>query len=146
MRADERNHFLHVAARDGFELIARKFGGIARDAPFGAAVGQIRQRAFPTHPHRERGGFPHRKRRREARAAFGGAERKVVLNAIALESLRAAIIHVHRERDRDGALREHEPIAIVGIDLEIIGDDVELIASHAKYVVVINIHRSESGR
>ena len=64
-----------------------------------------------------------------------------MLNAIPLESLRAAIVHVNRQRDRDGALREHEPIAIVLIDLQVIGDDLELVASHLEYFVVVNAHK-----
>ena len=69
-----------------------------------------------------------------------------MLHAITLESLRAAVVHVHRKRDRDGALREHEPIAIVGIDFQIIGDDLELVASHLEYFVVVNTHRSKRGK
>ena len=50
-----------------------------------------------------------------------------------------AVIHVDRQRDGDGALRIHEPIAIVVIDVQIIGDDLELVASHLKYFVVIDM-------
>ncbi len=100
MRADERDHLLHVTARDGFELVPRKLGRIAGDAAFRAAVGQIRERAFPAHPHGERGGFTHGKRGGEPGAALGRAEGEVVLDAVALEGLRAAVIHVHRAASR----------------------------------------------
>ena len=146
MRTDERNHFLHVTPRDGFELVPRKLGGIARNAAFGAAVGQIGERAFPAHPHGERRGFSHGKTGRETGAALGRAKRQVVLNAIALESLNAAVVHVNRERDRDGALRIHQPIAVVAIDFQVIGDDLELVASHLEHVVVVNAHKERPGR
>jgi hypothetical protein len=68
-----------------------------------------------------------------------------MLHAIPLKSLRASIVHVHRERDGDCALRVHEPIAIVAVDVQVIGNDRELIASHLEYVVVINVHKRAPG-
>src|SRR5205085_4537939 len=146
VRADERNHLLHVTARHGLELVPRKFVRIARDAAFRAAIGQIRQRAFPAHPHGERGGFAHRQIRRETRAALGRAECQVMLNAISLESLGAAVIHVDRQRDGHGTLREHQAIAIVRIDLEVIGDDLELVARHLENFVVVDAQAHKAGR
>ena len=69
----------------------------------------------------------------------------MMLHAITLKSLRGAVVHVHRKRHRDGALRIHQPIAIVAIDVQIIGNDRELIAGHLEYVVVINIHKRAPG-
>ena len=40
----------------------------------------------------------------------------------------------------------HEPIAIVGIDLQVIGDDLELVASHLEHFVVVNAHKEKPGR
>jgi hypothetical protein len=68
-----------------------------------------------------------------------------MLHAIPLKSLCASVVHVHRERDGDCALRIHEPIAIVPIDVQVIGDDRELVAGHLKYVIVINIHKRAPG-
>ena len=119
---------------------------IAGDAAFRAAVGQIGERAFPAHPHRERGGFAHGEIGRETRAALGRAERQVMLHAITLEGLDAAVVHVNRERDGDGALREHEPVAIVLVDVQVIGDDLELVASHLEHFVVVNAHKKRPGR
>src|SRR3954462_13085864 len=67
-----------------------------------------------------------------------------MLDAIALESLGAAVIHVHRKGDGHGALREHEPIAIVIIDLKVIGNDLELVARHLENFVVVNAHKPRS--
>ena len=68
-----------------------------------------------------------------------------MLNAITLKSFRAAVIHVHRQRDGDGAFRVHEAIAMVLIDIQVIGDHPKLIAGHSKHVVVVNVHVSELG-
>jgi hypothetical protein len=57
--------------------------------------------------------------------------------------LGAAIIHVHGQRHGHGTLREHQPIAIVRIDLEVIGDDLELIARHLENFVVVNAHKEK---
>ena len=81
---------------------------------------------------------------RETRAAFGRAERQVMLHAVTLESLGAAVVHVHRQRDGHGALRIHEPIAIVLIDVQVIGDDLELVAGHLEDFVVVNAHKEQS--
>ena len=67
----------------------------------------------------------------------------MMLNAITLESLRAAIVHVHRQRYGHGALRIHEPLAIVFVDAQIIGDDLELVAGHFEHVIVVNMHRAK---
>ena len=53
-RADERDHLLHVAARQVFQFAQRQRVGIDRDAALAAAVGQIGERAFPAHPDRQR--------------------------------------------------------------------------------------------
>ena len=66
-----------------------------------------------------------------------------MLNAITLESSRAAVIHVHRQRHGDSTLRIHQPIAMVSIDVQVIGDDRKLIAGHLEHVVVVNSHESE---
>ena len=74
---------------------------------------------------------------------FGRAQRQVMLDAITLESLGAAVVHVHRQGDGHGALRKHEPIAIVRIDLQVIGDDLELVAGHLEDFVVVDAHKEK---
>ena len=63
-----------------------------------------------------------------------------MLDAVALECSRAAVVHMHRQRHSDGALRIHQALAIILIDAQIIGDDLELVARHSKHVVVVNTH------
>ncbi len=67
-----------------------------------------------------------------------------MLNAVALESSCAAIVHMHRQRHGNGALWIHQALAIVLIDAQIIGDDLELVARHSKHVVVVNTHEINS--
>ena len=69
-----------------------------------------------------------------------------MLDAITLESLGTAVVHVNGQSDRHGAFRKHEPIAIVLIDLQVIGDDLELVARHLENFVVVNAHKSGAGR
>src|SRR5207249_4368879 len=64
----------------------------------------------------------------------------MMLNPIALKSSRAAIIHVHWQGHCDGALRIHQPVAIVLVDAEVIGNDLKLVTCHSKHVVVVNTH------
>src|SRR2546428_2915088 len=66
-----------------------------------------------------------------------------MLDAIALESFRAAVIHVHRQRHSDRPLRNQQTLAIVLADAQVISDDLELITGHFKHVVVVDVHESE---
>ena len=98
VRTDERDHLLHVAARQVLQLVPRQRARIDRDAALGAAIGQAGQRAFPAHPDRQRRDLADIDAEREARAALGRAERQVVLHAIALDRPRCG-------RHRDGSDR-----------------------------------------
>src|SRR5947208_13564325 len=69
----------------------------------------------------------------------------MMLNAITLKRSGAAIVHVNWQRDRDCALGIHQPLAIVFVDTEVIGDDLELVAGHFKNFVVVNRHETKSG-
>jgi hypothetical protein len=64
----------------------------------------------------------------------------MMLNAVALKSFCAAIIHVNRQRHRHGAFGIHEAIPIVLIDIQVIGDDLKLVARHFEHFVVVNNH------
>jgi len=69
----------------------------------------------------------------------------MMLDPVTLEGPGAAIIHMHGQSDGNGALRIHQAIAIIRVDVEVIGDDLELIAGHFKNVVVVDVHEeSES--
>ena len=76
--------------------------------------------------------------RREASAAFGWAERDMMLHAVTLKSHRAPVVHVHRKRYRNGAFGVRRPFPVVLVDVQIIGDDAKLLAGHLKNFVVVN--------
>ena len=132
-RADERDHLLHVAARQVLEFAPRERARIDRDAALGAAVGQVGERAFPAHPDRQRRDLAEVDVGREARAALGGPERQVMLDAVAVEHRGAPVVHVDRAGDDDRALGQQQPVALVLGDGEVVGDDVELLARHLEH-------------
>ena len=68
-----------------------------------------------------------------------------MLHAITLKSFCAAIIHVHWQRHGDGTFRIHETIAMVLVDAQIIGNDLELSTGHSKHVIVVDSHVKEFG-
>ncbi len=67
-----------------------------------------------------------------------GPERDVMLDAVTLKSSGAPVVHVHRQRHGDGAFGIRRPFAVVLVDVQIIGDDAKLLASHLENFVVVN--------
>ena len=65
-----------------------------------------------------------------------------MLNAITLESFCAAVVHVHGQSYGDGPLGIGRPLAIVLIDVQVIGDDLKLVARHFEHFVIVNSHGS----
>ena len=61
-----------------------------------------------------------------AEAALGRPARDVVLDAIAGEDLDAAVVQLHREADRELALRDPEHARMPGVEVEVVGRGVEL--------------------
>ena len=145
MRADKRDHLLHVAARQRLQLARRQGQRVDRHAAFGAAIGQTGERAFPAHPDRQRRDLAEIHRAGEARAAFGGAEREMVLHAIALKHRRAAVIAMDRHRDGHRPLRVEHAVALALRHADMIGDDVELLPRHLENRAGIDAHARSSG-
>ena len=69
------------------------------DRTFGAAIRNVRYRAFPCHPHRPRGGFVDIYIRVISEPAFRGPPRCVVLNSTALENLDFSIVQYDGKMD-----------------------------------------------
>ena len=132
LRTDERDHLLHVAAGHRLQLAPGQGGRIAGDAALGPAIRQPGQGALPAHPDRQRRHLPDVELGGEARAALGGAERQVVLDAVALEHLRPAIVHVDGDGHGDRPLRVKQAIAFVVRDFQVVGDDGELGPGHVE--------------
>jgi hypothetical protein len=70
----------------------------------------------------------------------------MMLDAITLKGLGGAVIHVDREGDRHRALGEHEPVAVVLVDVQVIGNDPELLTGHSEDFVVVDVHRRRAGK
>src|SRR5215831_17488636 len=66
----------------------------------------------------------------------------MMLHTVTLKSSRAPVVHVHRERHGNRALGVRRPFCVVLVNVQVIGDDAKLLASHLKNFVVINrVHR-----
>ena len=64
----------------------------------------------------------------------------MMLNPVTLEGPRATIVHMHRQRHCDSTLWVHQPITVVLVDTQVIGDDLKLVTRHLKHVVVVDTH------
>ena len=63
-----------------------------------------------------------------------------MLNTITLERFRASVVHMYRQSHGDGALGVRRPFPVVLINVQVIGDDAELVARHFENFVVVNSH------
>ncbi len=100
-RADEGDHLHRETAGKALQLAGRHAARVAGDAAFSSTEGQVHERAFPGHPHGERGDFPDVHRGMVAESALGGAAGEVVLHAMAEKYLRAAIVAQNGHGDGD---------------------------------------------
>jgi hypothetical protein len=104
VRADDEADFAGIAAGDFFEFLARQLGWVNADAAFGAAVRQVDRRVLDRHPRRQCHDFFERDIGVVAHAAFAGAARQAVLDAVTLEMRDAAIVHFDGNIDDQAAL------------------------------------------
>ena len=141
VRTDERDHLLHVAARQALQFVARQRARIDGDAALRAAIRQAGERAFPAHPDRQRRHLADIDAEREARAALGRPERQMVLHAIPLIDRDASVIAVDRTGHGDGALRIEQPVAFVERDFQMVGDHLELLPGHVEHRARIDRHQ-----
>src|SRR5258707_7224713 len=89
---DERYHFLHVPARQAFELAHGELPWFSSDSPFCAAIGQACDRTLPAHPHCERGDLTQSNRFREPRSALSRPHGKMMLHPITLKDFGGTIV------------------------------------------------------
>ncbi len=124
---DRVDDFGDVAARQRLELAPRHPRRIADDAALAAAERDVRDRALPRHPRRERRHLVERDARVIADAALRRPERDVVLHAVAGEDLDLAVVHLHRARHGDLALGMREDLPDARLEVEKPGRAVELL-------------------
>jgi hypothetical protein len=87
----------------------------------------VRDSAFPRHPRGERRDFVERHAGVVADAALRRSERDVVLDAVAGEHFDLAVVHLHRARHDDLALRMREDLPDARIEAEDARGAVELL-------------------
>src|SRR5215468_3149350 len=69
-----------------------------------------------------------------------------MLHPVTLKGHGAPVVHVHWERHRNRPFGIRRPFAIAFVDVQMIGDDAKLLASHLKDFVVVNrVRRCISG-
>ncbi len=116
-----------VAARHPLELAARHRLRVAGDAALRAAERKPHQRALPGHPHRQRLDLVERDVRVVADAALRRPARDVVRDAVAGERAHVAVVERGRDRDLDRLLALLQDVDEALVDLERLGDLVELL-------------------
>src|SRR5579864_9701027 len=111
LRSDEFDQFGGVTAGHALHFTHRHFVRIADHASLGAAKGNVDHSALPGHPTGKGAHFIERDVGGVADAAFGWAARDGVLHAESGKNFEVAIIHLHRDVDRNLAVgvSQHAP-------------------------------------
>ena len=115
-RADERKDLAGITTGHALEFALGHSLGVADDATLGAAKGNVHRGCFPGHPDGESFHFVEGNVGMVADAAFAGAARDVVLDAIAGEDFHLAVVHLCGQGNLKNALRGAEDLAQAGIE------------------------------
>ncbi len=124
-RADELDEFGGVAASHALELALGHFFGVADDAAFGAAEGDVNDSTLPGHPGSECADFVEGDVRGIADAAFGRAAGDGVLDAVAGKDLDGAVVHADGDVDNEFAGGVAENLPNAGVEVEFGCGEVE---------------------
>src|ERR1035441_9815840 len=117
--ADEFDQFGGVAAGHALDLAHGHLVRIADHAALGAAEGNVDHGALPGHPAGKGSNFIEGDVGSVADAAFGRTARDGMLHAEAREDLEVAVIHLHRDVDREFAvgITQNAPQALIKVEL-----------------------------
>ena len=77
---------------------------------------------------------------------FVGAEGEMVLDPVALEDLRAAVVHMDRQGHHDSPFGHQQALPQVLLDVEIIRDQAKLFAGHIEGRILVDFHRRWDSR
>ncbi len=116
-----------IAPGQRFDLALRHLGRIADDAALAAAERDVGDGALPRHPRRQRRDFVERDAGMVTDAAFGRAERDVVLHPVAGEDLDLAVVHLDRTGDGDLTLGVGQDLPDAGLEVENARGSVEFL-------------------
>jgi hypothetical protein len=64
----------------------------------------------------------------------------MMLHAVTLKCFDAPVIAMDGERHGDGPLRMEHPLAHIGIEIQVIGDDLELLRGHGVSGISVDVH------
>ena len=95
--------------------------------PLAPAVRQLHQGALPAHEHRERGDFGERDAGMVADTALGGPEDRAVMDPVAEEHFRPAVVHARGHADHQRPPGIPEALVHSGIERQPLGDRVQLL-------------------
>jgi hypothetical protein len=124
--ADQDADLGREAARQAFDLAQAQLLGIDDDAALAAPEGDAHDGALPGHPHGQGLHLVDGDVLVVADAALGWTSAKVVLDAVAGEDLHAAVVHLHREVDRQLALALAQDPPQSRSEIEALGCQIEL--------------------
>ena len=129
LRPDEDLDLGEEATAERLQLLLAQLLRIDDHATLAAAVGDADDRTLPGHPHREGLDLVDADVLVVADPALRRAAAQVVLDAEPREHLDRAVVHLHREVDRQLPARLAEHAAQAGIQVEALGGEVELLLS-----------------
>ena len=72
--------------------------------------------------------------------SFRRSQRQVMLNPVSAENLNAAVITSNRQSNRHRSFGEFKPPSFRFGDLQMVRDEIKLLASHPKSGMVVNFH------
>ena len=134
------------AAADPLLLARAEVVRVADDAALAAAERDVDDGALPGHPHGQGADGVDRLLGVEADAALAGAAGVVVLAAEAAEDADAAVVHA--DGDGEMVLPQRLPQEVPGrlVELEKVGDSVELLLGHLERIEPFGGHKESSYR
>ena len=148
-RADVAGELADPAAADLLLLAQAQVVRVADHAALAAAQRDVHHGALPGHPHGQRADRVDGLLRVEADAALARAAGVVVLDAEAAEDLDRAVVHAHRDAEVVLAHRPAQELARAGVEVQELGDLVELGLGHLEGVeragLLLGSHGTSSG-
>src|SRR5579872_6668650 len=145
--ADEPDQLRSVTAGHALDFAHRHLVRIADHAALRAPEGDVHHGALPGHPARQRSHFVECDVWRVANAALRRTTGDRMLHAEAREDFEMAVIHLHRDVDRQFAvgIAQHAPQAV--IEIEFLGGQIKAGALRLPRVALfIHVRSSRQGR
>ena len=134
--ADKRRNLVNIATRQGLQLALRQLRRVYNNAALAAAIRQSGNSTFAGHPERQCLDLIHADILMIAHTALGRTENCTMLTAITGKNPCAAIIHLHRNRHFQRALRCSNNSCCASVELHNFNRLIQRNVGHFK-----NVHR-----